>query len=98
MAWVYLPQHQVPSTISSLGGDLWLVANVSEEGLGNLTGMKAVVDRFGRDVLAYIILEGMSLGQIYHRGLGVRRYRISVHTPGGHSWVDYGTPQPYFSR
>lgn len=92
LAWLYLPQDQVPSAIPSLCGDLWLVANVSEEGLGNLTGMKAVVDRFGRDVLAYLILEGMSLGQIYHRGLGVRRYRINVHTPGGHSWVDYGSP------
>jgi acetylornithine deacetylase/succinyl-diaminopimelate desuccinylase-like protein len=75
-----------------LAGDVWLVANVREEGLGNLTGMKAVVKRFGGDVLAYLILEGMSLGQIYHRGLGVRRYRISVHTKGGHSWVDYGNP------
>jgi acetylornithine deacetylase/succinyl-diaminopimelate desuccinylase-like protein len=75
-----------------LPGDLWLIANVCEEGLGNLAGMKAVVNRFGGNVLAYIVLEGMSLGQIYHRGLGVRRYRISVHTRGGHSWVDYGKP------
>ena len=75
-----------------LPGDIWLVANVGEEGLGNLKGMKAVVNRFGEDVLGYIVLEGMSLGQIYHRGLGVRRYLISVHTKGGHSWVDYGNP------
>ena len=75
-----------------LAGDLWLVANVGEEGLGNLKGMKNVVDRFGSDVLAYIVLEGISLGQIYHRGLGVRRYSISVQTKGGHSWLDYGSP------
>jgi tripeptide aminopeptidase len=31
---------------SSLPGDLWLVANVCEEGLGNLRGMQAVVERF----------------------------------------------------
>jgi tripeptide aminopeptidase len=78
--------------LTSLPGDLWLVANVAEEGLGNLMGMKAVVDLFGKEVLAYIILEGMSLGQVYHRGLGVQRYRINVHTKGGHSWVDYGSP------
>lgn len=76
----------------SLPGDIWLVANVCEEGLGDLRGMKAVVDRFGSAVTAYIILEGMSLGQVYHRGLGVRRYRISATTAGGHSWVDYGCP------
>ncbi len=73
-------------------GDLWLVSNVGEEGLGNLCGMKAVVDRFGDQVLGYIVLEGMALGQIYHQALNVRRYRITVKTPGGHSWVDYGRP------
>lgn len=77
---------------ASLPGDVWLVANVGEEGLGDLRGMKAVVDRFGDQPRAYIILEGMALGQVYHRALGVQRYRISVHTEGGHSWVDYGRP------
>lgn len=77
---------------SSLPGDLWLVANVCEEGLGDLAGMRAVVDRFGGQVSAYIVLEGMALGQIYHRGLGVQRYRIETQTTGGHSWVDYGRP------
>ncbi len=75
-----------------LHGDLWLVANVGEEGLGDLRGMRSVVDRFGANVKAYIVLEGMALGQVYHRGLGVTRYRISVHTTGGHSWADYGNP------
>ena len=75
-----------------LPGDLWLVANVGEEGLGDLRGMRAVVDRFGNRPLAYIVLEGMALGQIYHRGLGVRRYLVQVQTPGGHSWVNYGSP------
>lgn len=76
----------------ALPGDVWLVANVGEEGLGNLKGMSAIVDRFGSNALAYIILEGMSLGQVFHRGLGVARYRITTRTAGGHSWVDYGRP------
>ena len=75
-----------------LPGDLWLVANVCEEGLGDLRGMKALVDRFDTEPLAYLVVEGMALGQIYHRGLGVRRYRITVRTSGGHSWIDYGQP------
>lgn len=77
---------------AALPGDLWFVANVGEEGLGDLVGMRAVVDRFGDRVLAYLVLEGMALGQVYHRGLGVQRYRITVRTEGGHSWVDYGQP------
>ena len=76
----------------SLPGDLWLVANTGEEGLGNLLGMQALVERFGSSPIAYIILEGLALGQVYHRGLGVRRYRITAHTSGGHSWIDYGQP------
>jgi tripeptide aminopeptidase len=73
-------------------GDVWLVANVAEEGLGNLRGMHYVVDRFQDRVSAYIILEGMALGHIYHRGLPVKRYRIQAHTPGGHSWIHAGRP------
>lgn len=71
----------------ALPGDVWLVANVGEEGLGNLLGMRQVVSRFGDRVSAYIILEGMALGHIYHRGLPARRFRIIADGPGGHSWI-----------
>ncbi|RME07710.1 MAG: M20/M25/M40 family metallo-hydrolase, partial [Anaerolineae bacterium] len=73
-------------------GDLWLVANVCEEGLGDLKGMRAVVRRFGSAPAAYVVLEGVALGTIFHRGLGVQRYRVHVRTAGGHSWGDFGRP------
>jgi len=76
----------------SLPGDLWVVTNVCEEGLGDLRGMRAVVDRFGVHVHAYLVIEGLSLGYIQHRALGVQRYRITASTMGGHSWSDYGQP------
>jgi acetylornithine deacetylase/succinyl-diaminopimelate desuccinylase-like protein len=75
-----------------LRGDVWLVANVAEEGLGDLRGMKAVVDRFGANVHAYLVVEGLALGHVYHRAVGVRRYRVTARTGGGHSWSDYGHP------
>ena len=75
-----------------LAGDLWLVANVGEEGLGDLRGMKAVVDKFGASPRAYLILEGIAFGNIYHRAVGVHRYRITVNTAGGHAWSNYGEP------
>jgi tripeptide aminopeptidase len=90
--WYFTGTHSLSGKARSIARDLWLVADVGEEGLGDLRGMKAVVNRFGEDPIAYVVLEGMSLGQIYTRGLGVRRYRIRVHTQGGHSWVDYGSP------
>lgn len=88
LAWTWLacPTRQRPP------GDLWLVANVGEEGLGDLNGMRRVVEHFGASVQAYLILEGMAYGQVYHRALGVQRYRITAHTGGGHSWVDFGSP------
>jgi tripeptide aminopeptidase len=72
--------------------DIWLVANTGEEGLGDLCGMRGVVERFGAEVLGYLVLEGLALGHVYHRALGVRRYRITAKTAGGHSWADYGRP------
>ncbi|MBI3162914.1 MAG: M20/M25/M40 family metallo-hydrolase [Chloroflexi bacterium] len=80
--------------------DVWFVANVGEEGLGDLRGMRAVVDRFspstrfasGQNVIGYLVLEGMAIGHVYHRAIGVRRYRIAAKTAGGHSWADYGQP------
>jgi tripeptide aminopeptidase len=76
----------------SLPGDLWLVANTCEEGLGDLRGMKAVVERFGAQPRLYLVIEGMALTHVYHRAVGVRRYKITAHCQGGHSWVDYGRP------
>ena len=71
--------------------DIWFVANVGEEGLGDLRGMKAVVEHFGIDA-TYIVLEGGMYGQICYRAIGVRRYQITVEAPGGHSWGAFGTP------
>jgi tripeptide aminopeptidase len=74
------------------GGNVWLVANVAEEGLGNLLGMQHVVERFGSAVAGYVVLEGMALGHIYHRGLPVRRFRLRAETDGGHAWIHAGRP------
>lgn len=70
---------------------IWFVANVAEEGLGDLKGMRAVVDRFGKTA-AYLVLEGGLYGYICHQAIGVRRYRVDVTAPGGHSWGAFGSP------
>ncbi len=75
-----------------LDHDLWLVADVGEEGLGDLRGMRGMLERFDKEVIGYLVLEGLALGHIYHRAIGVKRYRIQVLTTGGHSWSDYGQP------
>lgn len=74
-----------------LKADVWIVANVGEEGLGDLRGMRAVVDRFG-PAARYLVVEGGLYGQLSCEAVGVRRYRVDVTGPGGHSWGSFGLP------
>ena len=76
--------HQLPHA-----ADIHFVANVCEEGLGDLRGMRAVAERFGGNA-AYIIIEGGLFGKLIHQAVGVRRYHIQVSAPGGHSWGGFG--------
>ncbi len=71
--------------------DLLLTGNVGEEGLGNLRGMRAVMEAHPR-VGAAIAIEGHNLGRVTHVAVGSRRLRVVVRGPGGHSWGDYGRP------
>ena len=70
--------------------DVWLVANTGEEGNGDLRGMRGAMDKLAGKLGASIVLEGMGLSRVVHRGLGSRRFRIEVSAPGGHSWSDFG--------
>lgn len=72
--------------------DIWWVATVGEEGLGDLRGIRAAVNRLGERLGTSIILEGIGLGWIYNAALGVRRLRITVEGPGGHSWLHPAPP------
>jgi acetylornithine deacetylase/succinyl-diaminopimelate desuccinylase-like protein len=54
--------------------------------------MRHIISKFGNQASAYIVIEGMALGHIYHKGLPVRRYQISADGPGGHAWVHNQRP------
>ncbi|MBO9318325.1 MAG: M20/M25/M40 family metallo-hydrolase [Chloroflexus sp.] len=73
-------------------GDIWFVANVGEEGLGDLRGMRAVVERLRTRIGGVIVIEGCDFGSLHHQAIGVRRFRIEARGPGGHSWGNFGTP------
>ncbi len=74
----------------SLNRSLHLVANICEEGNGNLKGMRFLCENFQQQPQAMIVLEGAALGHIYHQAIGVHRLRLTVNAKGGHSWADYG--------
>ncbi|MBZ0276355.1 MAG: M20/M25/M40 family metallo-hydrolase [Anaerolineae bacterium] len=70
--------------------NLWLVANVREEGLGDLGGIKAAFAAL-RDRIGLVInLEGMAFGHVYNGGIAVRRLHITATAGGGHSWLHFG--------
>lgn len=75
---------------------LLLVANTGEEGEGNLRGMRQLLGEAAvRDRLrGMVVIDGPGTEHITARGLGSRRYLITVEGPGGHSWTEFGTVNP----
>jgi tripeptide aminopeptidase len=75
---------------------LLFAATVGEEGAGDLRGVKHLFGTQGaaRAATGFISLEGAGLDHVVSRGLGSRRLRIEVAGPGGHSWADWGQPNP----
>lgn len=75
---------------------LLFVADVGEEGLGNLRGIKYLFHEGAyRDRLdAFISIDGTGGNKIANSEMGSRRYRITVKGPGGHSYGDFGRVNP----
>jgi tripeptide aminopeptidase len=72
-----------------------LIANVGEEGEGNLSGMRYLCrDSNGSRPKAFLVLDGPNTDHITCRALASRRFEVVVTGPGGHSWSDYGVGNP----
>ncbi len=72
-----------------------LVANVGEEGEGNLCGMRYLCRAPNSNRLrAFLVLDGPGTERITSRALACRRFDIAVTGPGGHSWSDHGVGNP----
>lgn len=71
-----------------------LAGDVGEEGEGNLRGIRALVDSYGSRLAAVIALDGPSADHITTQGIASRRIEVTITGPGGHSWSDFGTPNP----
>jgi tripeptide aminopeptidase len=75
---------------------LWGVANVGEEGHGNLRGIRHLFESrpWGRGECEFIAVDGAGIQRVTNKGLGSRRFRVRLAGPGGHSWADFGRPNP----
>lgn len=85
----YLIRH--PEIASQMDTGLLVVANSCEEGLGNLDGTRQVFGDLGHRIREYISFDRY-MPQCCSVAVGSRRFKVSCHTQGGHSWADYGTP------
>jgi acetylornithine deacetylase/succinyl-diaminopimelate desuccinylase-like protein len=76
------------------GSDVWFVGTVGEEGLGDLRGVKHLFRDGAPPIRAFISIDGADPARVVHQALGSRRYRVTFHGPGGHSWGAFGTANP----
>ena len=73
---------------------LVFAGDVGEEGEGNLRGIRALVDEFGPRLSAVIAIDGPSIEHVTTQGIASRRFEVTITGPGGHSWSDFGAPNP----
>jgi tripeptide aminopeptidase len=75
---------------------LLFVGNVGEEGEGDLRGMRHIFSdsRWKDFIRGSLVLDGAGSDTIVAEALGSRRFEITVRGPGGHSWSDFGAPNP----
>jgi acetylornithine deacetylase/succinyl-diaminopimelate desuccinylase-like protein len=71
-----------------------LIANVGEEGEGNLSGMRYLCRPSAPGIKAFLVLDGPGTDRITSQALASRRFDVSITGPGGHSWSDYGVGNP----
>lgn len=75
---------------------LLFIGNVGEEGEGDLRGMRHIFSqpRWNDQIHYSLVLDGAGADTIVAEALGSRRFEVIVRGPGGHSWSDFGTPNP----
>ncbi|HKV93032.1 MAG TPA: M20/M25/M40 family metallo-hydrolase [Candidatus Angelobacter sp.] len=76
--------------------NILFVGNVGEEGEGNLRGMRHLfsVPRWRDAIQSLLVVDGAGTDTYVTQALGSRRFEVAFRSPGGHSWSDFGVPNP----
>jgi acetylornithine deacetylase/succinyl-diaminopimelate desuccinylase-like protein len=79
-----------------LGSNLVFIGNVGEEGEGNLRGMRHIFSSspWKDGIHSLLVVDGAGTDTYVTQALGSRRFEVSFRGPGGHSWSDFGVPNP----
>ncbi len=68
--------------------------DVGEEGEGNLRGIRTLIETYRPRLAAVIAVDGASTEHITTQGIASHRFEVTITGPGGHSWSDFGAPNP----
>ena len=79
--------------------DILFVADVGEEGAGDLRGVKYLFQKgaYQGKIGMFVSIDGTGSEGIVNGALGSRRYRITFRGPGGHSYGAFGLVSPAFA-
>ncbi len=66
------------------------VCNACEEGLGNLKGTRAVMEKYKGRVSRFLSIDAGKLNNLTVNCVGSHRYLVEVQTEGGHSFGRFG--------
>lgn len=88
--------HALIQSSVELSVPLVVLANVGEEGEGDLRGVRHFYNesRLAGRVAAHIVLDGAGADSAVSQALGSLRFQVKISGPGGHSFTDAGTPNP----
>ena len=76
--------------------DVIFIGNVGEEGEGDLRGIRHIFEKskWSPRIGSTIVIDGSGTDALIGEALGSRRFEVIVRGPGGHSWSDFGQPNP----
>jgi tripeptide aminopeptidase len=76
--------------------NILFIGNVGEEGEGNLRGMRHLFSAspWRDSIQSLLVIDGAGTDTYVNQALGSRRFEITFRGPGGHSWSDFGVPNP----
>jgi len=75
-------------------GSVTFVADVGEEGLGDLRGMKALFgETMKGEIDRFVSIDGDQFS-VTTQAVGSHRYRVTFDGPGGHSFASFGLANP----
>ncbi|MGE4043302.1 MAG: M20/M25/M40 family metallo-hydrolase [Acetobacteraceae bacterium] len=79
--------------------DILFVADVGEEGLGDLRGVRHLFQqgRYKDRISAFVTVDSPDMDRIVTGGVGSKRYRVTFNGPGGHSYGAFGLVNPMFA-